>query len=187
MKMNANSIRPGNVLEYKSRLWSVMKIAHTQPGKGGAYIQVEMKCMKDGTKLNERFRSSEDVTRAHLDEKEYQFLFMGDHSLTLMDMVAYDQVEVPKDLVGEPLKYLQDGMLIKVLSHDGKPMSVELPELVTLEVVEADAVVKGQTAASSNKPAVLENGVRVMVPPFIGVGMKVVVRTSDDVYMERAK
>lgn len=187
MKINANSIRPGNVIEHKNRLWSVAKIAHTQPGKGGAYIQVEMKCLKDGTKLNERFRSSEDVTKAHLDEKEYQYLFMDDHNLTLMDMESFEQIHVSKDLVGEPIAFLQDGMMITVLSHQGNAVSVELPELVTLEVKEADAVVKGQTAASSNKPAVLENDVRIMVPPFVGAGDKVVVRTSDATYVERAK
>ena len=187
MKINANSIRPGNVLEYNKKLWVVMKISHTQPGKGGAYIQVVMKDLDGKTKLNERFRSSEDVERAHLDESEYQFLFTDGEKLTLMDLTTYEQVEVDKELAGESFAFLKDEMMIKVVSYEGKHIAVELPEEVVLEVVEADAVVKGQTAASSNKPAVLENGVRVMVPPFIGVGDKVVVKTADGAYVERAK
>ncbi len=187
MKINANSIRPGNVLEHKNRLWVVAKIAHTQPGKGGAYIQVEMKDIKEGTKLNERFRSSEDVEKAHLEEISYQYLYTDGNQLTLMDTENYEQVLVNQELAGDPLDFLQDGMMISVVSHDGNPISVQLPEHVTLAIEETEAVVKGQTAASSNKPAVLENGVRIMVPPFINVGDKVVVKTSDRSYVERAK
>jgi len=187
MKINANSIRPGNVLEYQGKLWAVAKIAHTQPGKGGAYIQVEMKSLKEGTKLNERFRSSEDVEKAHLDTVDYQYLYRDDQTMTLMDLTTYEQLEVPLKIVGDSLPFLQDGMTITVVLYEGDPISVELPETVALEIVEADAVVKGQTAASSNKPAILENGVRVMVPPFIESGMRIVVRTADHTYVERAK
>ena len=186
MKINANSVRPGNVLEHKNRLWSVTKIMHTQPGKGGAYIQVEMKSLKEGIKLNERFRSSEDVEKAHLDEKDYQYLFMDEHNITLMDLESYEQIEIARDLVGEPIKFLQDGMTLTVLSHGSDAVSVELPEQVILKIEETEPIVKGQTAASSYKPAILENGVRVMVPPFINVGDKVVVRTADSEYVERA-
>lgn len=187
MKINANSIRPGNVLEYKNKLWVVAKLSHTQPGKGGAYIQVEMKDIKEGTKLNERFRSAEDVERAILDEEQYQFLYFEDEALTLMHLTTYEQIQVQKELVGEPVVFLQDGMTVTVISHEGSVVSVELPEDVALEVAEADAVVKGQTAASSNKPVVLENGVRVMAPPFIEAGDRIIVKTADSSYVERAK
>jgi elongation factor P len=187
MKINANSIRPGNVLDYNGKLWVVTKTEHTKPGKGGAYMQVEMKDIKGGTKLNERFRSAEDVERATLEEKEYQYLYKDGDNLTLMDQDSYEQVFVPAELVGEPIAFLKDEMMIKVVSHEGKPIGVELPETVVLEIVEADAVVKGQTAASSYKPAILENGARVMVPPFIEVGTRIVVRTADASYVERSK
>ena len=187
MKMNANSARPGNVLEHKNKLWRVVKIAHTQPGKGGAYIQMELKGLKDGIKLNERFRSSEDIEKVRLDEQEYQFLFKDDNNITLMDTSSYEQIEISADILEEAIAYLQDGMLVKVMSYDEDVVSVELPELVELAVAETEGVVKGQTAASSYKPAILENGVRVMVPPFINVGEKLVIRTSDGEYMERVK
>lgn len=187
MKINANSIRPGNVLEHNNKLYVVAKIAHTQPGKGGAYIQVEMKDINEGTKVNERFRSSEDVTRAHLDEKEYQFLYIQDDMLHLMDGESYEQIELRKELVGDAVAYLQDGMIITVISYQGKPVAAELPETVILTIDSAEPVIKGQTAASSSKPAILENGVRIMVPPFIEAGTRIVVRTADGSYVERAK
>ncbi|MCE3232943.1 MAG: elongation factor [Rickettsiaceae bacterium] len=187
MKINANSIRPGNVLEHNAKLWVVTKISHTKPGKGGAYMQVEMKDIKTGTKLNERFRSAEDVERASLESTEYQFLYKDGDNLTLMDLNSYEQMQVSAELAGEPLVFLKDEMMIKVVSHEGNPIAVELPEDVILEVTEADAVVKGQTAASSYKPAVLENGARVLVPPFIEVGTRIVVKTADGSYVERAK
>jgi elongation factor P len=187
MKMTANSIRPGNVLEYNKKLWVVYKISHTQPGKGGAFVQVEMKDIKTGTKLNERFRSTVDVTRAHLDSKDFQYLYAEGENIVLMDLETYEQAHVSKELVGEPVAFLKDEMMITVVSHEGVPIGVELPEEVSLNVVEADAVVKGQTAASSNKPAILENGVRVMVPPFIEVGTRIIVKTEDGQYVERAK
>jgi elongation factor P len=187
MKISANSIRPGNVLEHNNRLWVVSKISHTQPGKGGAYMQVEMKDIKTGTKLNERFRSAEDVERAHLEETEYQYLYAEGDSLVLMDLNSYEQMYVTKELVGDPVAFLSDEMLVTVISYEGNPIAVELPEEVKLKVEEADAVVKGQTAASSYKPAVLENGVRVMVPAFISVGDRLVIKTADGSYVERAK
>lgn len=187
MKINAVSIRPGNVLEYNARLWVVTKTMHTKPGKGGAFMQVEMKDIKTGTKLNERFRSSEDVERASLDSQEYQYLFKEGEMLTLMDLNSYDQIQIPAELVGDPIAFLQDEMMVKIVSHEGKPIAVELPEEVTLEIVEADGVVKGQTATSSYKPAVLSNGVRVLVPPFIEVGTRIIVKTGDASYVERAK
>lgn len=186
-KMTANSIRIGNILEYKNGLYAVLKKSHTQPGKGGAYVQVEMKEIITGTKLNERFRSTEDVEKARLDQKDYQFLYMDDDMLTVMDMETYEQENFNKELVGDALPFLQDGMTVTAETHQETPVSITLPETVILEVTETEAVVKGQTAASSNKPAVLDNGVRVMVPPFIEVGDKVIVRTEDGSYVERAK
>ncbi|CAE7874709.1 efp [Symbiodinium microadriaticum] len=187
MKINGNAIRPGNVIEHKNRLWRAVKIQHTQPGKGGAYLQVELKDIRDGTKLNDRFRASEDVERVRLDQKEFQFLFAEDDMLTFMDNETYEQISLHKDMVGEPVVYLQDGMTVTIESYEGEPISVMLPDTVIMEIVEADAVVKGQTASSSYKPAKLENGARVMVPPHIESGTRIVVNTADSTYVERAK
>ena len=187
MKINGNAIRPGNVIEHKGRLWRAVKIQHTQPGKGGAYLQVELKDIRDGTKLNERFRSSEDVERVRLDQRPFQFLFADGDLLTFMDSETYDQVTLASDMVGDPAVFLQDGMEVTIESYENEPISVLLPDTVVMEVVEADPVVKGQTAASSYKPGVLENGVRVMVPPHIETGTRIVVNTADSTYMERAK
>jgi elongation factor P len=187
MKINGNAIRPGNVIEHKGRLWRAVKIQHTQPGKGGAYLQVELKDIRDGTKLNERFRASEDVERVRLDQSEYQYLYAEGDLLTFMDQGTYEQVSLNSDLVGEPIHFLQDGMIVIIESYEGEAIGVMLPESVTMEVVEADPVVKGQTASSSYKPATLENGVRVMVPPHIEAGTRIVVNTADGGYMERAK
>ena len=187
MKINGNAIRPGNVIEHKGRLWRAVKIQHTQPGKGGAYLQVELKDIRDGTKLNERFRASEDVERVRLDQKDYQFLFADGDMLTFMDLETYDQTSLAKDMVGEPVAFLQDGMTVTIESYEGSPISVSLPETVIMAITEADPVVKGQTAASSYKPALLENGVRTMVPPHIESGTRVVINTADASYVERAK
>jgi elongation factor P len=187
MKINGNAIRPGNVIEHEGRLWRAVKIMHTQPGKGGAYLQVELKDIRSGTKLNERFRSSETVERVRLDEKTYQFLFADGDQYTFMDQETYEQITLPEEMIGEPHVFLQDGMLVSVQSYEGSPISVELPETVVMQIVEADPVVKGQTAASSYKPAKLTNGVRVMVPPHIASGTRIVVNTADASYVERAK
>lgn len=187
MKINGNSIRPGNIIEHQGRLWRAVKTQHTQPGKGGAYLQVELKDIRDGTKLNERFRSSETVERVRLDEHEYQFLFSSGDEYTFMDVESFEQLTLNADLIGEPAVFLQEGMMASVESYEGSPISVSLPETVTMQIVEADPVVKGQTAASSYKPAKLENGVRVMVPPHIESGTRIVVNTADATYVERAK
>lgn len=187
MKINGNAIRVGNIIEHKNRLWVAVKTQHTQPGKGGAYLQVELKDIRDGTKLNERFRSSESVERVRLDEKEYQFLFEDGDLLTLMDQETYDQITVPKDLVGDTLPFLEDGMTVTASSYENDLVSLSLPEKVTVEISDTEPVVKGQTASSSFKPATLTNGVRVMVPPHIDPGTRIVVQTSDATYIERAK
>ncbi len=188
MKINGNAVRPGNVIEHQGRLWRAVKIQHTQPGKGGAYLQVELKDIRDGTKLNERFRSSESVEKVRLDQREYQYLFNDGDMYTFMDNETYDQIAIASDLIGEDqVPYLQEGMTVIIESYEESPIGVQLPDSVALEVVEADAVVKGQTASSSYKPAVLENGVRVMVPPHIEAGTRIVVSTQDGTYVERAK
>lgn len=186
MKINGNAVRPGNVIEHKGGLWRAVRIAHTQPGKGGAYLQVELRNLRDGTKLNERFRASEDVERVRLDQKDFQFLFAGDDMYTFMDTETYEQIELNGDLLGDQAAYLQDGMNVTIESYEGEPIGISLPEHVTLEVSETEPVVKGQTAAASYKPAMLENGLRTSVPPFVGTGDRIVVSTEDGSYVRRA-
>lgn len=188
MKINGNAIRTGMVIEHQGSLWRAVKIQHTQPGKGGAYLQVELKDIRSGTKLNERFRSSETVERAYLSQKEFQFLYAEGDMLNFMDSETFEQISLGQDFVNEDqLPYLQDNMTVIIESHEDDPIGVQLPDTVTLAVTEADAVVKGQTASSSYKPAMLENGVKCMVPPHIEAGTRIVVNTVDGSYMERAK
>ncbi|MFQ5625237.1 MAG: elongation factor P [Methyloligellaceae bacterium] len=186
MKINGNEIRPGNVIQHKGGLWVAVKIQAVKPGKGGAFNQVELKNLIDGSKLNERFRASETVERIRLEQKEHQFLYSEGDMLTFMDLETYDQIQLPEELIGERKAFLQDGMTVVVESYEGKPIAVSLPDQVKLEVVETEPVVKGQTAASSNQPAVLENGIRVMVPPFVQPGEKIVVDTNELTYVKRA-
>ncbi|MHA1567461.1 MAG: elongation factor P [Alphaproteobacteria bacterium] len=188
MKIDGNAIRPGNVIEHQQRLWRAIKIQHVKPGKGGAFLQVELRDIRDGTKLNERFRASETVERVRLDQRQFQYLFGDGDSFTFMDQENYEQISLHKDMVGEDaIPFLQEGMVVSIESYEEEPISIALPEKVTLTITEADAVVKGQTASSSYKPALLENGLRVMVPPHIGTGTRVVVATEDCTYVERAK
>ena len=186
MKINGNEIRPGNVIEHQSSLWIAVKVHAVKPGKGPAYAQVELKNLLNGSKLNERFRSSQSVERVRLEQKDYQFLYQQDDMLVFMDMESYDQLEIPQDFVGERAAFLQDGMTVTVENHEGKPIGVSLPDHVTLEVTEAEPVVKGQTASASYKPAMLDNGVRVMVPPFVTTGERIVVDTNEITYVRRA-
>ena len=187
MKISANDIRVGNVIEHNSKLWIVSKVQHVQPGKGGAFMQVEMKGVLDGSKSNERFRSAETVEKVYLDEMEYQFLYNEGSDLHFMNQETFEQIQLPSDIVGESVQFLTEGMIVTICSYDGNPLSVSLPKTVVLEIVEAEPVVKGQTAASSYKPAVLSNGVKVMVPQHIESGIKIVVNTDDASYVERAK
>ncbi|MGF1476052.1 MAG: elongation factor P [Geminicoccaceae bacterium] len=187
MKINGNEIRPGMVLEHKDKLWIAVKTEHVKPGKGPAYQQVELKDVVGGTKLNERFRAAETVERVRLDEAPYQFLYAEDDILHFMEQENYEQVSMDRSLFGDGFVFLQEGMVVTVQSYEGRPLMVTLPETVVLEIVEAEPVVKGQTASASYKPALLENGVRVMVPPHIGTGTRVVVNTADQTYVERAK
>ncbi len=186
MKINSVDIRPGNILEYQGGLWRAVKIQHTQPGKGGAYMQVELKNLMDGRKSNERFRSAETVEKVRLDTRDYQFLFAEGDMLTFMDKENYDQTTLSRDLIGDAADFLQDGMDVVMETYDEKPISVQLPDQIEAVVATTEAVVKGQTASSSYKPAILENGVRVMVPPFINVGTKIVVDTYEREYVKRA-
>ncbi len=186
MKINGNEIRPGNVIEHQSSLWVAVKVQAVKPGKGPAYAQVELKNLINGSKLNERFRSSESVERVRLEQKDYQYLYKQEDMLVFMDSESYEQLDIPYDFVGERAAFLQDGMTVTVESHEGKPIGISLPDQVTLQVTEAEPVVKGQTASASYKPAMLENGVRVMVPPFVTIGERIVVDTNEITYIRRA-
>lgn len=187
MKINAIDIRVGNLLEYNGRLWVVLKTMHTQPGKGGAFMQVEMKDIRAGTKNNIRFRSSETVERAQLDAKEYQFLFADGETLTLMDKMSYEQRLVSKELAAEQAPFLQEGMDVTLETYNEEPVALILPGNIIAEISECEPVIKNQTASSSYKPALLTNGVRIMVPPFVGIGDKVVIKLETMEYVERAK
>jgi elongation factor P len=185
-KINGNEIRPGNVLEHDSGLWAAVKVDHVKPGKGGAFAQVELKNLRDGRKLNERFRSADKVERVRLEQKDQQFLFEADDMLTFMDSVTYDQIALPADILGDRRPFLQDGMVVKIEYYEDEALNVTLPARVTCTVSETEPVVKGQTAANSFKPATLDNGVRVMIPPFVGQDEAIVVSTETMEYVERA-
>jgi elongation factor P len=187
MKITGNEIRPGYVIEYQNTLWVAVKTMAVKPGKGPAYNQVELKNLIDGRKLNNRFGSDEKVERGRLEQKDFQYLYKEGDSLVFMDKDNYDQISLAEEFVGERALFLQDGMTVTLELHDERPIGIRLPDYVTLQIVEADPVVKGQTAASSYKPAKLENGLRVMVPPFIGTGEKVVVDTAEITYVRRAE
>lgn len=185
-KINGNEIRPGNVLEHDNGLWAAVKVSHVKPGKGGAFAQVELKNLRDGRKLNERFRSADKVEQVRLDQKDQQFLYESGGMLVFMDSETYEQIELPADLLGERRPFLQDGMTATVEYYGEEALSMQLPQKVTCKVVETEPVVKGQTAANSYKPAILDNGVRIMVPPFIGQDEDIIVHTELMEYCERA-
>ncbi len=185
-KINGNEIRPGNTLEHDGGLWVAVKVNHVKPGKGGAFAQVEMKNLRDGRKLNERFRSEDKVERVRLDQKDQQFLYETDGKLVFMDNETYEQTELDADLLGDRRPFLQDGMIATIEYFGEEALTVSLPQKVTCRVVETEPVVKGQTAANSFKPAILDNGVRVMIPPFVGTDELIVVNTELFEYTERA-
>jgi elongation factor P len=186
-KIAGNEIKPGLLIEHQGGLWMAVKTQAVKPGKGGAYAQVELKNILTGTKLNERFRSSETVEQVHLEKKDFQFLFATDDMLTFMDMETFDQIELQRDFVGDQAQFLTDGMKVLVQLYEGKPIGIALPSHVTLEVTEADAVMRGGTAAPSYKGATLSNGLKIQVPPFINAGSKIVVSTEDGSYVRRAE
>ena len=187
MKQQANLIRAGQVIEHEGRRWTVLKQQIITPGKGGAFIQVEMRNLKTGNKTNERWRTADTVERLTTDQKEYTYSYTDGSNLVLMDPETFEEAHIPVDLMGDAAPFLQDQMQITVDLVEGDPVAIHLPGTVTLEVVEADPVVKGQTASSSYKPARLANGVKTAVPPFVETGERIVVRTEDGSYVERAK
>ncbi|WP_374543520.1 elongation factor P [Sphingorhabdus sp.] len=186
MKISGVDIRPGNILEYEKGIWRVAKTQHTQPGKGGAFMQVEMKNLIDGRKTNVRFRSADTVEKVRLDTKEYQYLYTDGDKLVFMDNETYEQILLDTDMLGDEVAFLQDGMEVTLELYDERPISVQLPDQIEATIVEADAVVKGQTASSSYKPAILDNGVRVMVPPHIASGTRIVVDVYAKEYVRKA-
>ena len=186
MKISGVDIRPGNILEYENGLWKVAKIQHTQPGKGGAYMQVEMKNLIDGRKTNVRFRSADTIEKVRLDTKKFQYLYTDAEQLVFMDTDNFEQITLNTDMLGDEIAFLSDGMMVSLDMYEERPISVQLPDQIEAEVVEADGVVKGQTASSSYKPAILDNGVRVMVPPFIAAGTRIIVDVYSKEYVKKA-
>lgn len=186
-KVIASAVRKGNVLEIDGKLCAVIKAENIHPGKGTPVTHLEMRRIADGVKITERYRTTEQVERAFMEEREFEYIYEDEQGYNFMDPETYDQVAVPKDVVGDQSVYLQEAMRVTLMLHEGVPVSIELPQRVTVEIVEADPVVKGQTASSSYKPAVADNGMRVMVPPHIGAGTRVVIMTADGSYVERAK
>ena len=187
MKVNGNTIKPGNVIEHKGSLWVATKTSHVKPGKGGAFAQIELRNLKDGTKLNERFRSSESIEKVILEETPHVFLYKEGDNLIFMNNENFEQINIDMNLIGDQSAFLQDGMNVIINMYNDEPVSVIMPETCVEEVVEADAVIKGQTVSSSFKPAILKNGIKVMVPGHIETGTKIVVRPSDCTYIEKAK
>lgn len=187
MKINGNEIRPGNVIQHQDSLWVAVKTNAVKPGKGPAYNQVELKNLLNGSKLNERFRASETVERVRLEQKDHTFLYEEGDMLVFMDAESYEQIYIAKDLIGERVAFLQDGMQVVVEIHEGQAIGVQLPEHVTLEITETEPTVKGQTASSSYKPSIVDNGLRIMVPPHMSVGQKIIVNTETLEYVKRAE
>ncbi|MEM1160271.1 MAG: elongation factor P [Pseudomonadota bacterium] len=185
-KINGNEIRRGNIIEHNDGLWVAVKTDHVKPGKGGAFAQVELKNLRNGSKLNERFRSADKVERVRLEQKDQQFLYENDGMLVFMDTETYEQIELPADLLGEARPFLQDGMTVQIEYYEAEALSAALPEKVTCKVVDTEPAIKGQTAANSFKPAVLDNGVRIMIPPFVDQDTDVIVNTETFEYVERA-
>ena len=187
MKISGNDIRPGNVIEHDKSLWVAVKSNKVKPGKGPAYNQVELKNLIDGRKLNNRFGSDERVERVRIDTKDFQYLYKEGDMLVFMDNDTYEQINLAEEFVGERAAFLQDGMKVTLEMHDERPIGISLPDHVTLAITETEPSIKGQTATSSYKPALLENGVRVMVPPFISAGERIVVDTTEVAYIRRAE
>ena len=187
MKISVNDIKPGHVLLHQDALWLVVKTSHVKPGKGGAFLQTELKNVEDGRKLNERFRAADRVERVRLEQRAHQFLYRDGGQLVFMDTESFDQRELTPDIVGERALFLQEGMQVTVESHEERIIGVRLPAQIDVRIAEADAVVKGQTQSSSYKPAALENGVKIMVPPFVCAGETVTIDTDTLEYIRRAE
>ena len=187
MKILGNEIKPGMIIEHKNDLWSVLKAQHVKPGKGGAFNQVELKSIKKETKLNERFRSSDSVERAVLDEKKFSFLYEDEKNCHFMDPVNFEQIEINKSLLEEKSKLLKENMEVNIQFYEDQAMSIQLPNSVELIIETTDAAIKGQTASSSFKPATLENGIKITVPPFINSGDKISLDTRTLEYIKKIK
>jgi elongation factor P len=187
VKVIASSLRKGNVVEVEGRLYVVLSAVNFHPGKGTPVTNVDMRRISDGVKVAERWRTTEQVEKATVDERAFDFLYQDDEGFHFMNPENYDQIVVSADVIGDDKAYLTDGMRVSLLTHDGVALSMELPQKMTLEIVETEPVVKGQTASGSYKPAILSNGLRVMVPPHIGVGTRIVIQTADNTYVERAR
>jgi elongation factor P len=185
MKINAGEIRVGMLLEYKNDLWQVLKTQHVKPGKGGAFAQVEMKSVNKNTKLNERFRSSESVEKASLEETSFNFLYEDEIHYFFMNPKSFEQIEIKKEIVGEKGKLLTENLEVSVSFYNDSPLAVELPNQVTCKIQSTDVALKGQTASSSYKPAILDNGLNIQVPPFIEDGDKVIVDTRNLEYIKK--
>ena len=186
MKISAIEIKPGTIIEHEKDLWLCLKAQHVKPGKGGAFNQVELKSITKGTKLNERFRSDETVEKASLDERNYQFLYGDDQNLFFMDMKNYEQISIPKELVGDDENLMTENLDCVIEFYDEKPLKVTLPKNLEFDVLETDAVVKGQTAASSYKPALIQNNIKIQVPPFINQGDRIVIDSVTREYVKKA-
>lgn len=187
MKVSASSLRKGAVVDLEGKLYVVLSAENIHPGKGTPVTQLNMRRISDGVKISERYRTTETVERAIVDDRDYTFLYQDGEGFHFMNPETYEQVVASEDIIGESAPYLTDGCTVKLSTHEGVPIAIELPRLATFEVVETEPSVKGQTASSSYKPALLSNGLRVMIPPYIGVGTKIVVLTEDGSYQERAK
>ncbi|RAK52480.1 elongation factor P [Phenylobacterium deserti] len=187
MKVSASSLRKGNVVDLEGKLYVVLSAQNIHPGKGTPVTQLDMRRISDGVKVSERYRTTETVERATVDDRPYQFLYQDGEGFHFMNPETYDQVVAAEDMVGDAAPYLQDGMQVMLSTHEGVPIAIELPRLATFEVVDTEPTVKGQTASSSYKPAILSNGLKTMVPPYITTGTRIVVLTEDGSYQERAK
>ena len=185
MKINAGDIRVGMLLEYKSELWEVLKTQHVKPGKGGAFAQVEMKSVEKNTKLNERFRSSETVEKASLDEISFNYIYSDEKNYYFMDSKTFEQIQIKKDLLGEKGKLLTENLNVSVSFYNENPIAVELPNQINCKVETTDAALKGQTVSSSYKPAILNNGVKIQVPPFIEANDEIIVDTRTLEYVKK--
>tara|TARA_B110000263_G_C15005291_1_gene372463 strand:+ start:15 stop:578 length:564 start_codon:yes stop_codon:yes gene_type:complete len=187
MKILGNEIKPGMIIEHKNDLWSVLKAQHVKPGKGGAFNQVELKSVKKGTKLNERFRSSDSVEKAILDDKKFAYIYEDENNYHFMDQVNFEQIQINKSLLGEKGNLLKENMEVNVQFYEDQALSVDLPNTVELIIEQTDAAIKGQTASSSYKPAILENGINIQVPPFINSGDKIILDTRTLEYVKKIK
>jgi elongation factor P len=187
VKVSASSLRKGAVVDLEGKLYVVLSAQNIHPGKGTPVTQLDMRRISDGVKISERYRTTETVERAIVDDRSYTFLYQDGEGFHFMNPESYDQVVAPEDVVGDSAPYLTDGVQVMLSTHEGVPIALELPRLATFEVVETEPSVKGQTASSSYKPAILSNGVKTMVPPYISVGTRIVILTEDGSYQERAK